>query len=195
MISTVKHVLVDGTFKSVAKPFYQLFTVHSVITRSEEEPVIVPIIFALLPNKKEITYYRLFSLLREHFPNFKPDVFQSDYEVGIMNAAKVVFPEIDIRGCLFHYSQNLWKKAKRLGLTNKAQKKEVAYYVSIAYLPLHYFPEAVMTIKNISMNDERITLFHDYFVQQWLKPNIMPTICFTARDTAQQIQSKGGTIV
>lgn len=51
----------DGTFKSSPKPFYQLYTIHFDLGSNEESTNVVPVIYALLPNKNEQTYVRLFS--------------------------------------------------------------------------------------------------------------------------------------
>lgn len=50
-LKTIDHIFMDGSFSYAPKHFYQLFTIHSV-----ENGNYVPLIFCLLPNKKELTY-------------------------------------------------------------------------------------------------------------------------------------------
>ena len=49
------HWFCDGTFKVVPDIFYQLYTVHAKVGTN-----IFPSIYALLPNKTQVTYDRLF---------------------------------------------------------------------------------------------------------------------------------------
>lgn len=43
----------DGTFKSAPKPFYQMFVMHLDLESDENITNIVPVVYALLPNKTE----------------------------------------------------------------------------------------------------------------------------------------------
>ena len=79
---------VDGTFKVCPTLFYQLFTIHAVVHGQ-----MVPCVFALLPDKKETTYRRLFEVLA----HLQPKTLLMDFELAITNAAKAVFPRATIR--------------------------------------------------------------------------------------------------
>jgi hypothetical protein len=59
-----KHWFVDGTFSYCPSLFVQLYTIHSIIACN-----IVPLVYILLPNKKEITYRRMFLALNILKPN------------------------------------------------------------------------------------------------------------------------------
>ena len=41
----------------------------------------------------------------------------SDWEPAARNAFKVVFPEIKMYGCWFHYTQRIWAKEQKLRLS------------------------------------------------------------------------------
>ena len=42
--------------------------------------------------------------------------FVADFEVGIWQDLRYVFDNPDIRGCVFHWSQALWRQVQQLGL-------------------------------------------------------------------------------
>jgi hypothetical protein len=101
----------DGTFKISPEIFYQVYTIHAQIQSS-----IVPTIFALLPNKQERTYDRMWHELKELEPSLEPTVLMTDFEMAAINSAKTAFPDIQTKGCYFHLGQSLWRKVQDLGL-------------------------------------------------------------------------------
>ena len=109
------HWACDGTFAVTPPSFYQLFTVHyfhEVMEDGETRTISIPVLFALLPNKRRRTYNRLFTLVRDMLPEqIRPSSIMSDFEQGIQQAAMAVFgPNVDICGCLFHFVQCLLKR-------------------------------------------------------------------------------------
>ncbi|XP_026326335.1 uncharacterized protein LOC113235025 [Hyposmocoma kahamanoa] len=51
-----KVFLCDGTFKNCLKPFYELYVLFCDIGSTANENNVIPVIYALLPNKKQKTY-------------------------------------------------------------------------------------------------------------------------------------------
>lgn len=70
---------------------------------------VVPLIFCLLPNKKEMTYVTILRKLKELEPNLNPKSIMLDYEMAQLNAFKKVFPDIQCRGCIFHMNQSFFR--------------------------------------------------------------------------------------
>ena len=54
-LSNNSHWFMDGTFKLCPEIFYQIYTIHALNNNQ-----VFPCVFALLPNKNEVTYNRLF---------------------------------------------------------------------------------------------------------------------------------------
>ncbi|CAF4411559.1 unnamed protein product [Rotaria socialis] len=62
-----EQLLVDGTFKVTPSIFYQLYAVHVVYRNA-----VLPVVFALLPNKTQQTYRRFIDKLSEICPLWSP---------------------------------------------------------------------------------------------------------------------------
>ena len=45
-----------------------------------------------------------------------PSVVMSDFELASMNAARNHFPNVRIKGCLFHFYQNIWRHVMEKGV-------------------------------------------------------------------------------
>jgi len=91
---------VDGTFKSCPKLYHQLITVHCVINQSY-----VPLVYILLPSKTTQCYLQAFHHLVIECKNndlqFNPIRLYADFEKAIHNAARHVWPSIEVKGCSF----------------------------------------------------------------------------------------------
>ncbi|XP_049886684.1 uncharacterized protein LOC126381225 [Pectinophora gossypiella] len=162
----LSHVFLDGTFKVVPKPFYQIYTIHGDLGNG----TVVPLLYALLPNKTQETYKRLFNLIKEKNPDFRPTNFKIDFEKAAINAINEIFPEAVVNGCFFHYSQAIWKKGKKLGFTEtEGGKKFIGLCAAMAYLPHDHIPEAWLYLLHNVPNGAAATAFTDYMSNQWIK--------------------------
>uniref|UniRef100_A0A915DIA5 MULE transposase domain-containing protein n=1 Tax=Ditylenchus dipsaci TaxID=166011 RepID=A0A915DIA5_9BILA len=78
-ISTVTHISGDGTFAASPSIFVQVY----VILAEREDGFMFPIAHVLLPRKSQEIYIKMFSLLRDAFPQLLPESFSCDFEKGI----------------------------------------------------------------------------------------------------------------
>ncbi len=69
----------------------------------------VPVVFALLPNKEAATYLKMWEVVPEnvHFKPGLPQQIMSDFERGVMNTVKKIFPQAASVACNFHMMQAL----------------------------------------------------------------------------------------
>lgn len=58
-----------------------------------------------MTNKSTECYQQIFQYIADNFENLKPKQSMSDHELAIRKALKLVFPEIQVRTCYFHYVQ------------------------------------------------------------------------------------------
>ena len=74
----------------------------------------IPFIFVLMSNKSENIYTHLFEYIDKEIFSFKCASFMTDYETAMKNALKVIYPEIELRSCWFHFAQAVKKKSSQV---------------------------------------------------------------------------------
>jgi len=104
----------DGAFSSCTNLFYQLYTIHSVFHSD-----IIPLVYVLLLDKKEILYIKLFQALKSLKPDLCPKSFMVDFKKAVMNAIKNEFLNTKIHGCFFHLSQAVWRQIQHHDLAKQ----------------------------------------------------------------------------
>ncbi len=109
--------------------------------------------YALLPNKREITYDRLLAEVKNLIPRANPQWVSMDFERAAMNSFESAFPNTQVLGCFFHLSQNIWKKLKTEGLqqqyANDGNFELLAKMIpAIAFVPIPDLPRYVTDLAN-----------------------------------------------
>ncbi|XP_049878484.1 uncharacterized protein LOC126375548 [Pectinophora gossypiella] len=173
-LSYYYHFYADGTFKSCPKGFKQLYSIHGYNKQSQS---VDPLLFALLPDKKQKTYEILCYLIKATLPSWRPIKITLDFEVAAINAFQNVFPKIIFKGCYFHFNRCLWRKAKDYNIKLRTEKRHVARCVGLARLPIQYIEDGYDYVMNRSPNGEGINKFNMYFKKQWMKNNQMLDTC------------------
>ncbi|CAF4510547.1 unnamed protein product, partial [Didymodactylos carnosus] len=91
------HLFMDEAFKSCPRPFYQLYTIHSI-----NDDLSTPKLYSLLPDKKGSTYISLLNGIQNlfHMNNIyiNPKYITIDFEQAAINAITLVFPNATIKG-------------------------------------------------------------------------------------------------
>ena len=94
-------LLMDGTFKSCPKPFYQLYTILAYVNT-----FYIPLSFALLPDKTQSTYETLLHYLLTQCDvtglQCEPQRMLMDFERAAVNAVEAKFTQSRLVGCRFH---------------------------------------------------------------------------------------------
>ena len=70
-----------------------------------------------MSSKSQDLYKAVLEKIANEVPLFRPLASMSDWEPAARNAFKAVYPEIKMYGCWFHYTQRIWAKAQKLGLS------------------------------------------------------------------------------
>lgn len=140
----------------------------------------IPILYAILPDKKLDTYQLLFEMIKSQEPQWEPMYAIMDFEVATISALQNVFPRVKITGCNFHFNQCLWRKAKQLNL-DKTQtgKAHIKLCAALTHLPPNFIEDGWLYIMAESPNNQDFTKFNDYFVNTWLEDNVLSNIWCT----------------
>ena len=173
-LPTVETLYMDGTFAVCPRIFYQLFTVNIILSGQQ-----FPAVYALLPNKSRATYNRFFTLLKEELQNLgitlRPPRVLVDFELGLLQAVKLHFPDADVKGCYFHFSQCLWRWVQNNGHVvlyreNEEFRTLIKHAAALAYLPSANVRLAWSTIRlNLSDGSAPAEDFVKYFTSSWTK--------------------------
>ena len=101
-LAEAESISVDGTFPTCPRLFYQIFSIH-IIKYGQT----FPMVYALLPNKQQGTYNRMFMMVKEAALNLGLDITPSsaisDFEQALINALRLNFPTAEHTGCYYHY--------------------------------------------------------------------------------------------
>ena len=135
LVSPAPHIQVDGTFYCVPKQFYQLWTIFVRVERHS-----LPAIHYLLTGKEQGLYKCIMESIRNLVPQFNPMSCMSDWEIAPRNVMKELYPDINIKGCWFHFTQRIWHQTKKLGLgnsfhSNRDLSKFVRHLMAIPFIP------------------------------------------------------------
>jgi hypothetical protein len=164
-------IYMDGTFKMAPEMFSQVYSIHICYLGT-----MLPMAIALLPAKTQQTYSRFLRLVSEaamrYGMQFQPHTVCIDFESAMIAAVQEVLNNARIRGCLFHFSQALWRKIQDLGLTIR-YKEDQAFNRLVrraAALPL-VPPNLVHDVWMMALNevaDEEVDRFKDYVTTTWV---------------------------
>ena len=99
----------------------------------------LPVVYALLCNKKEETYNKLFNMLNHYVTN-QPNNILTDFEKAVLNALRLAYPGTRLVGCYFHLVQNFWKHIQSFGLvklyaSDGEIRKNFKFLQALAFVP------------------------------------------------------------
>ena len=114
-----------------------MFTLHNVIKN-----ISIPRIFVLLPDKCQVTYSRLFSVLKDLCPSLQPETLMVNFEKASINTFSAVIPTTKATDCLFHMAKNIYRHIVDLGLklhyqTDAEFNNKIKCFTALAFLPVH----------------------------------------------------------
>ena len=126
-----------GPLKWYLNCFFQLYTIHAL-----HNSQVIPCVYALLPNKQQLTYTAFFQVLRDAHDNLNPETVLVDFELGAINALRATFPDTELQGCLYHLSQCVYRHVQDAGLqaryaADDALSLVTRMLVAIAFVPVN----------------------------------------------------------
>ena len=175
--------MMDGTFKCVPNLYGQFYTIHGEIGG-----YVVPLVFALLPNKQAAMYRTLFDRLFAYATllgvQLQPTELITDCELSVLSVVKDVFPNVCHRICYFHFVQANYRYAtENCGLTipyrdDTAVHRLLRRFWALAYLPVIaislMFPALKEEAETHATHSVSLMQYVAYFERQWLRNNTVP---------------------
>ena len=120
LLANSDHWYLDGTFFSVPSDFYQLINISIYDTLSG---MYIPLLWTLATHKSYDMYMHIFWDIAKLLPISKRLRITCDFESKLMEALTKIF-DCQICGCLYHFSECLNKKSRKLGLTCSKNEDE-----------------------------------------------------------------------
>ena len=108
---------IDGTFKKRPKLFYQILTIWALYNDE-----LIACAYSVLPNKLTSTYLSLFEVIKNicnQNGELKLKTVLTDFETALQNALKLVFEDVEVKDCWFHFNQAIMRKLFSLGTRYK----------------------------------------------------------------------------
>lgn len=106
-----------------------------------------------------------------------PDSIFFDFERGSQNAATIVFPNVTIKGCLFHNGKCLWRKVQSCGLQNEYSNNDdinkfVRRAMALPLVPVEKVEDVwFQVLEEVDSDDRSVVDFSDYVTETWVENN------------------------
>ena len=154
----MERLYVDGTFSLAPALFAQIYVIMA-----NRRGFVLPVLYALLPNKEGRTYRRLFEAIKELWPYLNPSSISIDFEQAAIGAIRAVFPNCAIHGCLFHLTKNMRKKLADEGLLSRYNidpefALSARIIVALSFIPIEDLDGALEALENESMEDHTLII-------------------------------------
>jgi hypothetical protein len=117
-----------------------------MIILAECEGLPRPVIFGILPGKKQSVYENFFhfilnAVLKHGNKRRKVISVMADFERSLRNAIKKIFPHVTLLGCNFHHVQCLRRKARKTaGLASKVLYKSQHHFILKLFMRISLLP-------------------------------------------------------
>ena len=186
LLRKVNRIRIDGTFKIIRSPFYQMVSIHAYIRHGHRRKS-MPLGYILMSGKTQSDYIDIFrkikSKVEEDGTVWNLQAAMLDYELGLRNSLKKVWPNIRLTGCWFHYTQAIWRKVQKLGLEKVYHQRFGAKFIKrIMVLPLFHANDSMIqqvfcalqakfNEDKTHMTPENAAAFEDFFSyvhKQWV---------------------------
>jgi hypothetical protein len=169
---------IDGTFRVVPRPFAQCVI---VMIYDDETELYVPIVYSLVENKNEWTYWHLIHLVLVACElKFDPMTITTDFERPLMNAIKDQLRDAQQIGCLFHFKQAMHRKLTKLRIPDY-QIQEAMRRGMLDELTVIKRDEISATITKIrekmveGQHGQKWDAFFKYFETTWMNSYLFET--------------------
>ncbi|XP_078343061.1 uncharacterized protein LOC144628821 [Oculina patagonica] len=105
------------------------------------------------------------------------------FEKALWNCLKEVLPDVTVKGCVFHWTQALWRKIQDLGLQASYQSDDGTFkylrkIMALPFLPASEIP-AMFTRLKVEATTEPLQKFVEYVDNTWIQSTTWPPSCWS----------------
>ena len=176
LLGKSKRWYVDATSKVVKAPFTQLFSIHSFIRHGDSMKQ-VPLAYVLMSGKRKEDYVAVLEAIKSLTSVVVPEVVM-DFEVAMWQAVRAVFEEAQIKGCVFHWVQAIWRRVQLLGLQEPYNKDEgthsfIRMLMALPFIPPEHVMRALLQISaSNTTSDTRLGDMCAYIHDTWISSRV-----------------------
>ena len=178
LLSKSKTWYVDGKYKAVQHPFHQLWSVHAFV-RQNDSTKQVPLMFVLMSRRTKQDYVKVLEYIRDLLPSACVTSVVMDFEAGVWGAFREVYNGIKIRGCVFHWTQAIWKQIQDKGLAPTYRKRKntakfLRELMCLPFLPAEQISITFQDFQDLVLPDHppAIQELLDYVDRNWINGHI-----------------------
>ncbi|XP_060560917.1 uncharacterized protein LOC132720740 [Ruditapes philippinarum] len=192
---------IDGTFKLVKRPFYQLMSIHAFV-RKDDSAKQVPLVYVLMSRRSKEDYVAVLTSLPRILGQPQVQWFMLDFEAAAWQAIRHVFPSCVLKGCVFHWNQRLYRKIQAEGLATSYQDKQDKHeflrkVMSLPFLPSEQIPPAFRQLMAQAMEvGGPILAVMEYVERTWINGSLWQPIHWSVfRETVRTNNDVEGKIL
>ncbi|XP_060602402.1 uncharacterized protein LOC132755544 [Ruditapes philippinarum] len=168
----------DGTFRVVRKPFRQLWSIHAFLRKGETMKQ-VPLLFVMMSRRRKQDYIAVLEKLLDIMDE-APVVerFTMDFEAGLWQALRQIFPGASLKGCGFHWAQAIQRRVQELGLMTTYRHIEGVHQIirkllALPFLPGSDIPRAFKKLfDKVDVSSQALVDLFEYVNDQWLENSL-----------------------
>ena len=187
LLRNVKTWYVDATFEVVREPFSQLFSIHGFV-RSGEATKQVPLLYCVMSRRRRKDYVAVFSKVMELVGDARVKRLLTDFEQAVWRAVTAVMPNVELKGCSFHYAQAVFRKITSLGLKRYYKRRNTAHLLMRQLMCLCYLPSAsiepVFNRLRRKNSDRKLDELFQYMHTTWIENSVWSTNNLSVYGTA-----------
>ena len=111
-------------------------------------------------------------------------LFYCFHVTAAWQAIRQVFPGRTIKGCVFHWSQAVWRKVQELGLAGSYRQRGgthafIGQLLALPFLPASHIEEVFQNLCS-RCSGGPLLLLTDYIRRQWVQSSVFPPTSWTA---------------
>ena len=172
-LKTARTWYLDGTFKVVRQPFTQLWSIHAFVAKGDDLKQL-PFLYVLMSSRRTVDYKAVFEQLKVILTSeFQVKEMVLDFELSLWKAIAECFPDVKMRGCVFHWTQCVWRKIQGVGLQGHYMQDVGVHRVckqllGLPFLPAQHIRTVFEKLQERATSDD-LQQLTDYIEINWME--------------------------